>query len=293
MFVSPLTETILTTRGGSLSTSFEVFQAGNSGTGDWLAHLLGAINRHEAWCVLDHYGDGNPLAVAAVSIESNAVTLLAAKTGCSQSEVIHTLSKTLIKQLDPTREMIILAETKGSWEPIVVPPKPDDVRGASFHYNYQRYMKWSEPEQCPVCLSVPGPSDIVTIFELLHSWVEATPHAQGGLYGKCHVLCKGHFVELYDMDESSLLGFMSDVQIAARALKSVTGAVKINYEIHGNSMPHLHAHLFPRYVDDPFPSAPIDYRVTKPDTYEDSRGFEGFVEAMRQAIDRFLQTLPD
>jgi len=38
---------------------------------------------------------------------------------------------------------------------------------------------------------------------------------------------------------------MKDVQTSARALKHVTRAVKINYEIHGNTVPHLHMHLFP------------------------------------------------
>ena len=59
------------------------------------------------------------------------------------------------------------------------------------------------------------------------------------------------------MSKEDMANFMEDVQRVARALHKVTGAVKINYEIHGNSMPHLHVHLFPRYIDDDFPSAPI------------------------------------
>jgi diadenosine tetraphosphate (Ap4A) HIT family hydrolase len=115
-----------------------------------------------------------------------------------------------------------------------------------------------------VCCQWPGPPDIVLIKELEHSWLEASMQAQGCLWGKCHVLCKKHYVELYEIPEQDLLDFMTDVQKASKALKTVSGAVKINYEIHGNSMPHLHVHLFPRYLDDPFPSAPIDYRIIKP-----------------------------
>jgi hypothetical protein len=33
---------------------------------------------------------------------------------------------------------------------------------------------------------------------------------------------------------------------------------KMNYEIHGNTIPHLHMHLFPRFDGDPFEGGPID-----------------------------------
>jgi diadenosine tetraphosphate (Ap4A) HIT family hydrolase len=37
----------------------------------------------------------------------------------------------------------------------------------------------------------------------------------------------------------------------ADALLRVTGASRINYEILGNSEPELHAHIFPRYANEP------------------------------------------
>lgn len=78
--------------------------------------------------------------------------------------------------------------------------------------------------------------------------------------------------------------FMSDVQKVAKALHKVTNAVKINYEIHGNSMPHLHVHLFPGYLDDNFPSAPIDYRITEPSPYENEDELQWFIEQIRKEL---------
>jgi hypothetical protein len=53
-------------------------------------------------------------------------------------------------------------------------------------------------------------------------------------------------------------GFMRDAQRVSKSLSAATGAVKLNYEIHGNSLPHLHMHFFPRYRGDRFEGRPID-----------------------------------
>jgi diadenosine tetraphosphate (Ap4A) HIT family hydrolase len=45
---------------------------------------------------------------------------------------------------------------------------------------------------------------------------------------------------------------------AARALDRVFAPTKMNYQILGNLVPHLHAHLVPRYHGDPAPGRPID-----------------------------------
>jgi diadenosine tetraphosphate (Ap4A) HIT family hydrolase len=78
--------------------------------------------------------------------------------------------------------------------------------------------------------------------------------------------------------------FMNDVQKVAKALHQVTGAVKINYEIHGNSMPHLHVHLFPRYMEDDFPGAPIQYNLVEPCPYGDDEEFQWFADKIRELL---------
>jgi diadenosine tetraphosphate (Ap4A) HIT family hydrolase len=46
----------------------------------------------------------------------------------------------------------------------------------------------------------------------------------------------------------------------ARALSQRLYPVKMNYEIHGNTLPHLHMHLLPRQPDDAFVGRPIDLK---------------------------------
>ena len=49
-------------------------------------------------------------------------------------------------------------------------------------------------------------------------------------------------------------------------------------------MPHLHAHLFPRYLDDDFPGQSIDYNLYEPCPYESDEEFLWFVKKMRELI---------
>ena len=43
----------------------------------------------------------------------------------------------------------------------------------------------------------------------------------------------------------------------ARTLARLYNPRKVNYEIHGNTIPHLHMHLYPRYAGDPYEGRPI------------------------------------
>ncbi len=53
------------------------------------------------------------------------------------------------------------------------------------------------------------------------------------------------------LDKAGRQQFLYDMSIVGDALLQVTGARLINYELLGNSDPVLHAHIFPRYADEP------------------------------------------
>jgi diadenosine tetraphosphate (Ap4A) HIT family hydrolase len=151
----------------------------------------------------------------------------------------------------------------------------------SFHAEYEEWLRLAKKETCCVCREEPSPGDHTTIWEFPTSWLEATPRTC--LKGTCWLLLKPHAVELYDLDDADLLAYMKEAQMSALAIKRVTGAVKINYEIHGNTVPHMHMHLFPRYLDDPFPGQPIDYRLTEMPPYGDGE-FEEYVASLRSEL---------
>ena len=102
-------------------------------------------------------------------------------------------------------------------------------------------------EGCPIC-ERGQPLDV--LVELRASW--ATGGAEAPLPGYLCVVSKTHAVEPFELPEDQRAAFWDDVMRVAAAAASVTGAVKMNYAIYGNTIPHLHMHLFPRFRDDPY-----------------------------------------
>jgi diadenosine tetraphosphate (Ap4A) HIT family hydrolase len=116
---------------------------------------------------------------------------------------------------------------------------------------------------CPVC--VRGfPLDVIASLE--SCWLTMSEEAVTRGY-VCQV-SRVHAVELYDLTETQANNFMQDARRISRALSSATGAVKLNYEIHGNTLPHLHMHFFPRYIGDQFEGKPIDPGKASRTVYE-------------------------
>jgi diadenosine tetraphosphate (Ap4A) HIT family hydrolase len=115
---------------------------------------------------------------------------------------------------------------------------------------------------CPICRRG-EPLDVLVRLEA--SWVtmgEAAP-----MPGYVCLVSQTHAVELHDLEEASASAFMRDAQKVSRAVASVTGAVKMNYEIHGNSLPHLHVHFFRRHRGDRFEGEPINPRLVVQPVY--------------------------
>ncbi len=157
----------------------------------------------------------------------------------------------------------------------------------SFHDDIDEWKRLSDPKNCPVCNDLPMTEGMVDIIELEQSWLNAKP--VDCLKGACSMPAKVHAIELFDLNQAQLTSLMIEVQICARALKETTGAIKINYEIHGNTAPHLHIHLYPRYMDDPFPGRAIDY--TKQKKWYTDQEFNSFVSMMRDRITQLKRAI--
>ena len=167
---------------------------------------------------------------------------------------------------------------------LMVRPSSNEKRGGSFHYHYPEFIRESQREFCPACNGCPSPAGQDEIAIIDDCYVMAEYPGQGHLFGKMYVMPIEHHFHFEDMPEPNMAVFMQVVQKAGMALRKVAGAVKINYEMHANSGAHLHIHLFPRYLDDDFPSEPIDYRLTEPAPYESYDEYLWFIEQMRKEL---------
>jgi diadenosine tetraphosphate (Ap4A) HIT family hydrolase len=111
--------------------------------------------------------------------------------------------------------------------------------------------KWEEhlsKEGCPICNQTPETRPLTErpIADLGVSRLIADRNTC--LKGHSCLVLKPHVVEIYELSDEDAATFMDDIKVASLALKKVTDAVKINYEIHGNTIPHMHMHLWPRQI---------------------------------------------
>lgn len=129
---------------------------------------------------------------------------------------------------------------------------------------------------CRVCRSKPG-----ALTELEASWVLGGP--DDPMRGYVCLVFRRHAIELHDLSEAEGTALMRDIRRVSAAVAAITKPIKMNYEIHGNTAPHLHVHLFPRQAGDQFEGGPINPRVARRPAYAPGE-FERFQERLRAAL---------
>ncbi len=67
------------------------------------------------------------------------------------------------------------------------------------------------------------------------------------------LVLKRHAIELFDLTKDERSRLIEEVSEVALALDMALDPVKINYELLGNQLPHIHWHVIPRLSDDPAP----------------------------------------
>jgi len=80
--------------------------------------------------------------------------------------------------------------------------------------------------------------------------------------------------------------FLTDMTALGDALFEVTGATRINYAVFGNLEPALHAHVFPRFADEP-----AELRTTQPWAYDWSSAPEFDADVHGDLIERVRRVL--
>jgi diadenosine tetraphosphate (Ap4A) HIT family hydrolase len=89
-----------------------------------------------------------------------------------------------------------------------------------------------------------------------------------------------HVAEPTELSRDEAAQYWLEVLEVGRRLEGHLEPVKLNYETLGNSLPHLHTHVMPRYALDPRPEWPFPYPEEAPPLDEDE--FRADVEALRR-----------
>jgi diadenosine tetraphosphate (Ap4A) HIT family hydrolase len=125
---------------------------------------------------------------------------------------------------------------------------------------------------CPFCSRL-GASQGLPADEMV--W--AFPHSVALLgpwqfyHGYCLLISRRHATELSQLSSHERRAFLDEMCLLARAIEEAFRPHKLNYELLGNQVPHLHWHLFPRYADDPDRLRPVWLALDRAETDADQR----------------------
>jgi diadenosine tetraphosphate (Ap4A) HIT family hydrolase len=92
-----------------------------------------------------------------------------------------------------------------------------------------------------------------------------------------------HVVEPTELSDAEAAAYGREVLRVARALEAAFAPIKLNYDVLGNSVPHLHTHIVPRYADDPRPGWPFPFPHPDPPAMPDHR-LNADLSALRRAL---------
>jgi diadenosine tetraphosphate (Ap4A) HIT family hydrolase len=114
---------------------------------------------------------------------------------------------------------------------------------------------------CIFCEVLAKPKDVVWEFSESIVFLGAWQYYEG----YCTVISKHHVRELYELENHVRHTYVDEIATLGRALNQVFQPRKLNVEMLGNQVPHLHCHLFPRYERDPEHSKPAWVAIDRAD----------------------------
>ncbi|QEM66806.1 HIT family protein [Geobacter sp. FeAm09] len=133
---------------------------------------------------------------------------------------------------------------------------------------------------CPMCGRWESDADL-RIAELEHSYVIL--NRDQFFPGYTLLFTKTHVTELFHLDHGVRSELTEEISRVAAALFDAFRPAKINYELLGNMVPHMHWHLVPRFASDrlwprPIWSEPHDEALLTPEAYRRT------IERIREAL---------
>jgi diadenosine tetraphosphate (Ap4A) HIT family hydrolase len=128
---------------------------------------------------------------------------------------------------------------------------------------------WEERKRgkdCPICAD--GRPDEFHFGIRVYSTDNCDAYLQrhGTVRGYTVALWRGgrHVAEPMELSDDEAAGYWRDVLRVAGAVERHYQPMKVNLEMLGNTIPHLHTHIRPRHRNDPAPFGPLAHAVDPP-----------------------------
>jgi diadenosine tetraphosphate (Ap4A) HIT family hydrolase len=113
-------------------------------------------------------------------------------------------------------------------------------------------------DDCPFCRKLADLSAIPAdelVWTFPHSVALLGPWQY--YHGYCLLISRQHARELNGLADAERRAYLDEMCLLARAIEDCFQPLKLNYELLGNQVPHLHWHLFPRSASDPDRLKPV------------------------------------
>jgi diadenosine tetraphosphate (Ap4A) HIT family hydrolase len=94
-----------------------------------------------------------------------------------------------------------------------------------------------------------------------------------------------HVAEPTELSPEEAAAYGLEVLWVARGLEQYLNPIKMNYNVLGNSVPHLHTHVIPRFAEDPRPGWPFPFPEVDPPPFEDEM-LRSDVASLRRLLSR-------
>ena len=145
---------------------------------------------------------------------------------------------------------------------------------------------WNERKRgkdCPICVDG-RPEEFqfgIRIYSTAHT--DAYLQRHGAVRGYAVVIWRGrHVAEPMELSDVEAVGYWRDLLRVAGAIEHHYQPMKVNLEMLGNTIPHLHTHVRPRHRDDPAPYGPLAHAADLP-AFPDEQ-LRADVEALRKLL---------
>lgn len=113
---------------------------------------------------------------------------------------------------------------------------------------------------CPMCVEGRSEENRFGARIFAGGYGDAYLQRIGSPRGYTIVIWSGrHVAEPTELSEAEAAGYWLETLTVGRALERQYQPAKVNYQMLGNAVPHLHTHILPRYLDDGAPGRPLPF----------------------------------